>query len=80
MAKLYGTLQGCRGEATRVGSTTSGIRASIQSYNGSLISYMALDDNGNPIITLKTSNGTSCYGNEEIFKGTLEELKERLGK
>ena len=32
MAKLYGTLQGCRGEATRVGSTTSGIRASIQSY------------------------------------------------
>ena len=78
MASLYGSLQGCRGEATRCGSKSSGVRASVQSWQGSLISYMDLDDNENPIITLKTSGGSSSYGNETIFRGSLEELKAKL--
>lgn len=78
MASLYGSLQGCRGEATRCGSKSSGVRASVQSWQGSLISYMDLDDNENPIITLKTSEGSSGYGNETIFIGSLEELKAKL--
>ena len=78
MSKLYGSLQGCRGEATRCGSASSGIRASVQSWNGSLISYMDLDDNGKPVITLKTSDGSSCIGFEIIFVGSLEELKKKL--
>lgn len=78
MASLYGSLQGCRGEATRCGSKSSGVRASVQSWTGSLVSYMDLDDNGNPIITLKASEGSSSYGNETIFSGSLEELKAKL--
>ena len=78
MSKLYGSLQGCRGEATRCGSKSSGVRASVQSWQGSLISYMDLDDNENPIITLKTSDGSSGYGSETIFTGSLEELKAKL--
>lgn len=78
MSKLYCTIQGCRGEATRCGSKNSGVRASLQSWQGSLISYMDLDDNENPIITLKTSGGSSSYGNETIFRGSLEELKAKL--
>jgi hypothetical protein len=78
MSKLYGSLQGCRGEATRCGSKNSGMRASVQSWNGSLISYMDLDDNDKPIITLKTSDGSSCIGFETIFRGSLEELKAKL--
>ena len=78
MSKLYGSLQGCRGEATRCGSASSGIRASVQSWNGSLVSYMDLDENGNPMITLKTSEGSSGYGNEIIFVGSLDELKKKL--
>lgn len=78
MAKLYGSLQGCRGEATKTGSQASGIRASVQSWNGSLICYMDLNQNGEPTITLKTSAGSSNYGSETIFTGTLEELKEKL--
>jgi hypothetical protein len=80
MSKLYGSLQGCRGEATRCGSASSGIRASVQSWNGSLVSYMDLDKNGNPMITLKTSEGSSGYGSEIIFVGSLEELKKKLKK
>ena len=78
MSKLYGSLQGCRGEATRCGTKNSGMRASVQSYNGSLISYMDLDENDTPIITLKVSKNTSFYGDETVFRGTLEELKARL--
>lgn len=78
MSKLYGSLQGCRGEATRCGSKNSGMRASVQSWNGSLISYMDLDDNDKPVITLKTSDGSSCIGYETIFSGSLEELKAKL--
>ena len=78
MASLYGSLQGCRGEATRCGSKSSGVRASVQSWICSLVSYMALDDNENPIITLKTSDCSSSYGSETIFTGSLEELKAKL--
>ena len=78
MSALYGSLQGCRGEATRCGSKDSGIRASVQSWNGSLVSYMDLDENGKPIITLKTSNDSSCTGSETIFRGSLEDLKKKL--
>ena len=78
MSALYCTVQGCRGEATRCGSKSSGVRASVQSWNGSLVSYMDLDDNGNPVITLKASEGSSGYGSETIFSGSLEELKAKL--
>jgi len=78
MAKLYGSIQGCRGEATRTGSKNSGMRASIQSWNGSLVSYMDLDENDKPIITLKVSKGSARYGEETIFRGSLEELKAKL--
>ena len=78
MSALYGSLQGCRGEATRTASKNSGIRASVQSWNGSLVSYMDLDENGQPVVTLKTSEGSSGYGSETIFRGSLEELKAKL--
>ena len=78
MSKLYGSLQGCRGEATRCGSKNSGMRASVQSWNCSLVSYMDLDDNDKPIITLKTSDGSSFIGFETIFRGSLEDLKKKL--
>ena len=78
MSALYGSLQGCRGEATRCGSKNSGVRASVQSWNGSLVSYMDLDENGKPVITLKTSEGSSGYGSETIFRGSLEDLKNKL--
>jgi hypothetical protein len=78
MSALYGSLQGCRGEATRTASKNSCIRASVQSWNGSLVSYMDLDENDKPVITLKTSEGSSGYGSEIIFRGSLEELKAKL--
>ncbi|MBR3208913.1 MAG: hypothetical protein IKF82_01460 [Bacilli bacterium] len=78
MAKLYGSLQGNRGEATKCGSRASGIKASVQSWNGSLIAYMDLDDNDKPIIELRITEGSNSYGGHISFRGTLEELKKKL--
>ena len=78
MSKLYGTLQGCRGKATRCGSVSSGMRASVQSWNGSLVVYMDLNENGEPEVRLSVSDGSNCYGNDEIFRGSLDELKRKL--
>lgn len=34
MARFYGTIQGARGPASRLGHTRSGLRVTAQSYNG----------------------------------------------
>ena len=81
MSALYGTLQGCRGEATRCGTRASGIRVSAQSWNGSLITYLDQDEKDeNPKVRLYVSDGSSCstWDSEKVFEGTLDELKEVL--
>lgn len=76
MSALYGTLQGCRGEATRCGTKNSGIRVSAQSWNGSLIVNMDLNEEGNPVVDIDTSDmSTSCWGNRQ-FRGSLKEFEE----
>lgn len=36
MARFYGTVQGGRGEATRLGHATSGLHVTAQSYSGDI--------------------------------------------
>jgi len=80
MSALYGSLKGSRGEATRCGTKNSGIRSSVQSWNGSLVSYMDLNDEGQPIVELYISDSStgSSWGAEKVFSGTLTQLKNLL--
>jgi len=81
MSALYGTLQGCRGEATRCGTRASGIRVSAQSWNGSLITYLDQNEKDEtPKVRLYVSDGSACstWDSEKVFEGTLDELKEVL--
>jgi hypothetical protein len=77
MSRLYGSLQGCRGEATRTGSKDSGIRASVQSWDGSLCVFMDLNDDDLPVVEIQISDGSSCYG-KTYFRGSLDKLKKIL--
>ena len=77
MSALYATIQGCRGEATRCGSKSSGVRASVQSWENSVCTFMDLDENGKPVIQIQIANGSSRYGTT-VFRGTVEELKKKL--
>ena len=77
MSKFYGMVQGNRGAATRGGSANSGFKATAQSWDGSVITMLDYDSNNNLIVELQVSDGSSIYG-ETIFKGSLEELVNKL--
>lgn len=75
MSALYGTVCGMRSERTARGSRNSGVRASCQSWSGSVILHMDLDEKENPIVTISTSDrSTSCWGDQR-FSGTIKQLE-----
>lgn len=77
MSTFYGSIQGNRGAATRGGSRNSGIRASAQSWNGSVITELTYDENDRLMVSVSTSEGSSSYGSR-IFYGTFDEYVAKL--
>lgn len=78
MAKFYGQVSGSANTvATRRGSANSGIKASVQSWNGSVITELSEDKDGQTIVSVSFSNDSSSYG-KEVFKGTISELVAKL--
>lgn len=76
MAKFYGQVSnGVSTTASRVGH--QGIRASAQSYDGSVITSLRYDDEGKLMVHIEIADSSSMYG-DTVFRGTLEELKEKL--
>ena len=74
MAKFYGTIQGNRGAATRMGHSL--IKSSVQSYDGSVITYLSYDED-KLMVEVCVSDESSSYG-KRIFYGTFEEFKTKL--
>lgn len=77
MATFYGSIKGSRGEATRCGTTNSGIKASVQSWNGSVVSELSYNDKNELMVTISTSTGSSALGTQ-IFYGTFDEFVNKL--
>lgn len=77
MSALYGSLRGCRQTITRTGSRNSGMKASLQSFDGSLIGYLDYDQNNNLKVRIELAEGSTTYG-DVAFSGTFEELKESM--
>lgn len=78
MSTFYGMLQGNRGAVTRGGSRSSGIKASTQSWDGSVITELSYE-NDKLMVTISTATGSSSYGSR-IFHGTFEEYIIKLQK
>lgn len=79
MAKTYATIEGSRQPKTCTGGNT-GVRASAQSYDGSIIVCNRYNDEGQLEVRVGTSDGSSCYTdwNSHDFRGTFEEFKDLL--
>ena len=83
MAKTYCTCIGMRGERTARGGN-DGCRASIQSYDGSIITrnWYAEDENGKEVLRVRvgTNDGSSTCSdwNSNDFMGTFQEFKDLL--
>ena len=77
MSAFYGCVQGNRGSATRGGSRASGFKASAQSYDGSVITYLSYNDNDELMVEICVSEASSSYGHR-IFYGTFDEYINKL--
>ena len=78
MAKFYGQVSGSANTAaTRRGSAKSGIKASVQSWDGSVITELNENKDGETIVSVSFSNESSSYG-REVFRGTISELVAKL--
>jgi len=76
MSKFIGQVEGMANSlATRRGGKF--IKASVQSYDGSLITRMTYDDHDNLMVSLDFSDDSSFYG-QCLFYGSFEELKQKL--
>jgi hypothetical protein len=62
MAKFYGSIKGSRGEATRCGTINSGIKTSVQSWDGSIITALSYDGDNRDIlmVEVRMSEGSSA--------------------
>ena len=76
MSTYFGQVRGTGSTAaTRQGTQVSGIRASAQSWGGSVIVYM--HDDG--LVDIEISDGSNFYG-KTFFSGTIAGLKEALSR
>ena len=79
MAITYTTCCGMRSERTARGGR-DGCRASIQSYDGSIITRNWYDDDGTLKVRVGTNDGSSTCSdwNSNDFTGTFKEFKDLL--
>jgi len=78
MATFYGQVAGsARTRGTRVGSFASDIRASVQSWNGSVTTRLYYDKGEQLCIEVEHSEG-SKFGGCAVFDGTVTEFVETL--
>lgn len=78
MAVFYGQVSGkSETTASRQGSMNSGIKASVQSWNGSVITSLRYNEKDELIVNIYIDDGSAFEGNR-YFTGTLEELKKKL--
>lgn len=75
MSKFYGMIQGNRGVATRGGSKNSGIKGSVQSWDGSCQTELWYNDSNELMIRLSISEGSSGYGSETLFSGRFADFR-----
>lgn len=71
MARFYGTIQGARGEATRLGHKNSGMRVTAQSYNGDvMVNLNAAGDTDVAFIAVEGHDGTGrfCLFSDDVSK------------
>jgi hypothetical protein len=77
MAKFYGSIQGNRGAATRMGHQS--IRASVQSYDGSVITELSYNKEGQLLVDVSVAKDESTsYRGTRLFYGTLDEFIAKL--
>jgi hypothetical protein len=78
MARFLAAIQGSRGEATRLGTPNSGIRAQAQGWDVGVKVHGDVDENDTDVFQIYATHGSHAHGSSrylgKIYKGTDGEL------
>ena len=74
MAEFYGTVTGRSSTRTATGTKDSGITASVQSWNGSLITEMHHRDNGDLMVSISYLPYSGASMGELAYYGTFKDF------
>ena len=78
MSTFYGQVSGqAKTTASRRGSNASHIKASCQSYDGSVIMEMYYGNDGELCVRIEHNKGTKFSG-DEVFDGTVQDFIGKL--
>jgi hypothetical protein len=80
MARFYGSLQGRRGEATRLGDSKSGIEVEACSWKGKVHTFIGKRDTDDADVI--TIHADTHHGSDNptgrLFHGTFDELRQLI--
>jgi hypothetical protein len=71
---FYGTIQGGRGEATRLGHANTGLHVSAQSYEGSIIVDLYVANAGLQCARIAVATGSNKSGGFTLYDGPIKKL------
>ena len=78
MDRFYGTVQGGRGEATRLGHATSGLDVSAQSYSGDIVARL-FDQDGEDWCWIRIQkHGGADY--QILYRGPIKDLLDQSAR
>ena len=77
MAKFYGQVKGIGRTAAHQAGNSDGIRASVQSYDGSVIVGLNYYPDKTLNVRVEVAEGSKFSG-KTVFDGTLDEFVQRL--
>lgn len=78
MSTFYGQVKGnAVSYGTRTGTAKSGIKSTVQSWQGSIITSMYYDAAGQLRVSVEVSQTSNCWGTP-IFDGTMEEYIDKF--
>lgn len=89
MSRFYGNLKGSRSEATKQGTSTSGLSTAARSWSGSILVWMHENDEGtrgrkdfheHDRVSISFAPGSTSSGGTTLWVGDLKELEEKVAQ
>jgi hypothetical protein len=72
MAHFYGTIQGARGEASRLGGKNSGLTTVAASWKGAVETSLYVDDHGVDCALVRTKKWRGCGKDVILYDGPID--------
>jgi hypothetical protein len=80
MARFFGTVQGNRGRAQRLGHAVGGLTVTAQSWNGSVEISLFVDHDDQDCVDISVGAGSTSTGSKTIYHGPIAALLDQSAR